>query len=141
MLEHKENRQLSEWSLALFRFVIEQYRDAIPDAEKSTEPTASSQLTEWELDLTPTFQVDLDGNWEVDLSPLTGTLEEVKLIRRPSWRTMHERWNQNYTKEKWRYSDVRNCRRAFLEVPRALLISPYEDKLMLAFGNVKNLLS
>jgi len=140
MLEHKDNRPLSDKSLALFRFVIGHYRDVIPDVEKSTELTASSQLTEWEINLTPTFRMDLDGNWEVDLSPFTGTLEEVKLTRRPSWRTLYERWNQSHTKEKWSYSDVRNFRRAFLEVARVLLIPPYEDDLVLEFVDVKNLL-
>jgi hypothetical protein len=76
----------------------------------------------------------------VDLSPFAGTLEEVKLSRRPSWRTMHERWNRSCTKEKWRYSDVRNFRRAFLEVARMLLIPPYEDEIMLELVDVKNLL-
>jgi hypothetical protein len=39
--------------------------------------------------------------------------------------------DQDGKKQEWRYEDVRNLRRAVLEATRLLLITPYEDELVL----------
>lgn len=131
----QDNRPPSERSLALFRFVVDRYRDAVPDVGQ-LDAVGSSPSGDWRVRLTPTYQMSQEGGWEEDLSPFEGNLPETNLAGRPSWRSLQERWNQlcmdqGGKNQDWRYEDVRNFRRAVLEATRLLLIPPYEDELVL----------
>lgn len=133
----QDNRPLSDKSLALFRFVVGHYRDAVPDIEQP-DAVGSPPSGGWSVKPTPTYQMSREGGWEEDLSPFEGDLPETNLAGRPSWRTLQERWNrlcmnEDCKDQKWRYEDVRNFRRAVLEATRLLLIPPYEDELALEF--------
>jgi hypothetical protein len=109
VLEGRDNRPLSARSLALFRFVTEQVRNTVPEVER------------------PDYEAFFDSDGEVDVTPPEEELQASKRVGRPSWRALQQRWNRRYSDQKWRYRDVRNFRRAFLNAARVMLSSPYED--------------
>lgn len=120
MLEYKDNRPISEKGLALFRFVVEQLRAAVPDVERADPEVMVS-----------------DGG-EVDVVPSEDELREPKLVGRPSWRTRQERWNRSCQNPKWRYDDVRNFRRDFRRAAHLILVPPYGDPVELTFVTTKH---
>ena len=144
MLRH-DNRPLSDKSLALFRFVMSCYRDAVPDSAMP-DATGSSPPDTWEVRSRRTsHRMSLEGGWEEDLAPFEGDSQEARLDERPSWRGLQERWNrscisQEHLEQVWRYEDVRNFRRAVLEITRLLLIPPYEDELALELFDARDML-
>jgi hypothetical protein len=109
VLEGRDNRPLSARSLALFRFVTEQVRNAVPEVEK------------------PDYEAFFDSEDEVDVAPSEEELQASKLVGRPSWRALQQQWDRRYSDPKWRYEDVRNFRRAFVKAALVMLSSPYED--------------
>ena len=109
VLEGRDNRPLSARSLALFRFVTEQVRNTVPEVEK------------------PDYEAFFDSEGEVDVAPSEEELQASKRVGRPSWRALQQQWNGRCANPKWRYEDVRNFRRAFLNAPRVMLRSPYEE--------------
>jgi hypothetical protein len=141
MLRH-DNRPLSDKSLALFRFVMSCYRDAVTDFVKP-DARGPSPSDCWRVGLKITKRMSPHGGWEEDLSPFEGDLQGAKIDERPSWRDLQERWNrscivQEYLRQEWCYEDVRNFRRAVLEATRLLLIPPYEDELALELFDPKD---
>jgi hypothetical protein len=59
--------------------------------------------------------------------PSEDELQAPKLVGRPSWRALQQRWNGQCANPKWRYEDVRNFRRAFLNAAHVMLRPPYGD--------------
>ncbi len=121
VLEGRDNRPLSARSLALFGFVTEQAKNAVPEVEK------------------PDYEAFCDGNGEVDVVPSEDELQAPKLIGRPSWRALQQGWNQRCSDPKWRYEDVRNFRRAFLNVASVMLRPPYGDPRLLPYWRSRTL--
>jgi hypothetical protein len=143
-LNDKTNRRLSKRNLALFRFVIGQFRAAVPDVEKpDPEATTSSQSGEWEVNETPPYLskgAHPGERGEVSVAPFTYRLPKPELAERPSWDTLRERWNRSCTDPKWKYSDRGNFHRAFFRVARVLLSPAQEDEEMLGLLDAKDLL-
>jgi hypothetical protein len=108
-LEGRDNRPLSARSLALFRFVTEQWRNTVPEVEM------------------PDYEAFHDSDSEVDVTPSEEELQASKRVGEPSWRALQQRWNGQCSDQKWRYQDVRNFRRAVLNAARVMLGPPYED--------------
>jgi hypothetical protein len=121
VLEGRDNRPLSARSLALFRFVTEQLRNTVPEVEK------------------PDYEVFFDSDGEVDVTPSEEELQASKLVGAPSWRALQQRWNGQCSDQKWRYEDVRNFRRAFVNAARVMLSPPYEDPWMLRYYRSRTL--
>jgi hypothetical protein len=121
VLEGRDNRPLSARSLALFRFVTEQLRNTVPEVEK------------------PDYEVFFDSDGEVDVTPSEEELQASKLVGAPSWRALQQRWNGQCSDQKWRYEDVRNFRRAFVNAAQVMLSPPYEDPWMLRYYRSRTL--
>jgi hypothetical protein len=115
VFEGRDNRPLSARSLALFRFVTAQLRNTVPEVEK------------------PDYEAFFDCDGEVDVTPSEEELQASKLVGGPSWRALQQRWNGQCSDQKWRYEDVRNFRRAFVNAARVMLSPPYEDPWMLRY--------
>jgi hypothetical protein len=113
MREGKDNRPLSEKGLAVFRFVVGQRAASVPEVGKPG----------------PEALVSDDG--EVDVVPSEDELQRPALTSWPSWRALQERWNRKCERpewdSEWKYEDVRNFRRAYCGVARAILVPAYDD--------------
>jgi hypothetical protein len=121
VLEGRDNRPLSARSIALFRFVTEQGRSAVPEVEASD------------------YGAFFDSNGEVGMVTSEDELQAPKLVGRPSWRALQERWNARCSDPKWHYKDIRNFRRAFLSAARVMLRPPYEDPSLLPYWRSRTL--
>jgi hypothetical protein len=143
-LNDKTNRRLSKRNLALFRFVIGQFRAAVPNVEKpDPEATSPAQSGGWEVSVTPPYVhkgAHPGARGEVSVAPFTYRLPKPELAERPSWDTLRERWNRSCTNPQWRYSDRGNFHRAFFRVARVLLSTAQEDEEMLGLLDAKDLL-
>jgi hypothetical protein len=109
VLEGRDNRPLSARSLALFRFVTEQMRNAVPEVEK------------------PDYEAFFDSDGKVDVAPSEEELQASKRVGWPSWRALQQQWDRRCSDPKWCYEDVRNFRRAFLNAARVMYLPPYEE--------------
>jgi hypothetical protein len=143
-LSDKINRRPLKKNLALFRFVIGQFRAAVPEVEKPALGEISpSQSGEWEVNVTPPYvhkRAHPAERGEASVAPFTYSVPKPELAERPSWDTLRERWNRTCTDPKWKYSDRGNFHRAFFRVAGILLTSGDKDEEMLEPLDPKDLL-
>ncbi len=113
VLERQRNRKSPEVNQALFKFVIERFRAALPAEELSEE--------NW---LAFAYVVRLING---DDDPQDGLPTNTKSAR-PSWGKLRKEWNDWYQDEGGHYKEDGNFRRAFLNTARRIaprIKSPY----------------
>ncbi len=114
-LERQRNRESPEANRALFKFVIERLRAALP-AEELTQK-------DW---LAFAYVVRLVNG---DKDPQDGLPPNTESAR-PSWRKLRQEWNGWYEDEASHYKEDGNFRRAFLSTARRIvprIQSPYSE--------------
>ncbi len=104
VLERERNRESPEANRALFKFVIERFREALPSEELSEE--------DW---LAFAYVVRLING---DQKPQDGL--SIPKSARPSWSKLCKEWNSWYEDEAHHYNEVSNFRRAFLKTARRI---------------------
>ncbi len=115
VLERQRNRESPGVNRALFKFVIERLRAALPAEDLSER--------DW---LAFAYVVRLING---DENPQDG-LPSSTASARPSWRKLRQEWNRWYKDEACHYSEDGNFRRAFLNTARRIvprIQSPYSE--------------
>jgi hypothetical protein len=114
-LERQRNRESPEANRALFKFVIEHLRAALPAEELSQK--------DWLAFAYVVRLVNGDEDPQDGLPPGTESA-------RPSWRKLRQEWNGWYEDEASHYKEDGNFRRAFLSTARRIvprIQSPYSE--------------
>ena len=104
----------------MFRFVVEAARGMVPDVEK------------------PDYEAFRDDG-ETNVLPSEGELQTPTLSGMPSWHGLQQRWNRRCSDPKWRYEDMRNFRRAFLNAARVKLRPTHGDPRLPLAGKLVTL--
>ncbi len=105
-LERERNRESPEANRALFKFVIERLRAALPAEDLSER--------DWLAFAYVVRLINGDENPQDGLPPSTRSA-------RPSWRTLRREWNRQYKDEARHYNQDGNFKRAFLRTARRIV--------------------